>query len=169
MAKRKINLLSAFKQITGLSTPVAGIQWIPPTDEGKIVRAVVRFLEDRRALYVPHDLEIPLQVTNSVIAIRERITKAIEELPEDSRALPALRAMRSACRRFLNCDHLDFRHLSHHDHSFMRGRRDDLSVAFLVSLGELRASFGHWLLHLGAIYNLEVEEELASILPPEEY
>jgi hypothetical protein len=41
------------KSLTGISTPVFGVSWTPPESDREVVRKLVVFLEDRRALYSP--------------------------------------------------------------------------------------------------------------------
>jgi hypothetical protein len=90
------------KRITGVSLPLFGVSWNPPIPERDIVRVVFVFLEDRRALYNPFDFEDFHHVAQSVFAIREEMTAALKSLPESSEAGSSLRAIRAACREFLD-------------------------------------------------------------------
>jgi hypothetical protein len=45
-------------------------------------------------------------------------------------------------------------------------RRGGLNEEYLTAMGELRAIFGIHVASLAAKYDLEVEDELASIFPP---
>ncbi|MFJ6646514.1 hypothetical protein ACIQPS_12745 [Streptomyces sp. NPDC091290] len=67
-----------------------------------------------------------------------------------------LKAMRAACRRFL--DVVGPNHSGH-----VRGRFQN--ATFGAALGELRAVFGIQLGVIAARYKLELSEELAGILP----
>jgi len=96
-----------------------------PEPQRKVVRGLLAFLEDRRVLYNPYNIEIEREVSESVLEIRRELTRAIQALPEDSPAAPALRAMRAACREYLD----GFQRLPHH-------------MGFMLALGELRAHFG---------------------------
>jgi hypothetical protein len=75
-----------------------------PEPQRKIVRGVIAFLEDRRVPYNPYNIEIEREVSESVLEIRREITKAIQ-------AAPALRAMRAACREYLDQSHRFPHHL----------------------------------------------------------
>lgn len=151
-------------RITGFSIPIFGIQWNPPEPERETVRKLIYFLEDRRALYVPYCLEIPEQVERSVLEIRSELTAALQSLPTNSNAIPPIRAMRAACRKYLTEPSPDFPHF---DRGMGRHRYDrhDGSPGFFVALGELRATFGTSIATLSAEYGVDLEEELASILP----
>jgi hypothetical protein len=157
MAKHmKKNLRYGFRElasrITGLSIPVFGISWQPPESERSIVRSVLVFLEDRRVLYNPFAIEVEYQVTDSVLEIRTNLTDAIQHLPDKSEAIPHLRGMRAACREYL--DNTGF----HHD-----GPR----FGFMADLGRLRTIFGYHIAKLAIMYGIDLEGELAAILPPE--
>ena len=54
------------------------------------MRGVLAFLEDRRVLYNPYNIEIEREVLESVLVTLRELTKAIQTLPEDSPAAPAL-------------------------------------------------------------------------------
>lgn len=166
----KIKAKSLASRVSGFSLPVigGGLQWTPTEQERDIVRKLFAFLEDRRALYVDYCLEIEDQVAQSVLQIRKELTETLQALPDESNAVGPVRAMRAACRRFLTEPHPDFRNLARHAYRPW-GRMDvEGSPGFFVALGELRATFGAQIATLAFAYEIDVEPELASILPAEE-
>jgi hypothetical protein len=162
MKKPRLSLPSLARRITGFSTPIFGVSWTPPTAERDSVRGFLTFLEDRRVLFNPHQLEVESEVHHSVQAIRQRCTEALSALSDPSQAVGPIRAIRAACRRFSDEPRADFRNLSP---SF--GRFGD-QAAFFTALGELRATVGVQLAILAVLYKIELEAELASILPAED-
>ncbi|MGE8397999.1 MAG: hypothetical protein ACN6NT_10385, partial [Comamonas sp.] len=52
--------------VTGVSTPIFGIQWKPLTAEVTIAKDILRELEDKRVLYRPHDMEDSMHCHSSV-------------------------------------------------------------------------------------------------------
>ncbi|WP_371933117.1 DUF6650 family protein [Bradyrhizobium sp. CCGUVB23] len=150
--------------LSGFSLPFFGVQWTPPADEREIVRGLLTAMEDRRVLFVPYHLEVVSQVTSSVLEMRKILTKVLQALPETSRAAGSTRAMRTACRRFLEEPTPDFRNLTR----WLGARHADDeegSPSFFVALGELRATFGTHIAALAHQYGLDVEPDLASVLP----
>lgn len=87
----------------------------------------------------------------SVLDIRKELTAAIQRLPEKCPATPRLRAIRAACREYLNS--------THPPHRWFLG--------FLAELGRLRSLFGVNIAYLAVEYGIDIEGELASIVPPE--
>ena len=161
----KVRAKDIARRITGFSTPIGGVQWEPPEDESKITRAFVTFLEDRRVLFNPFHLEVEHQVVDSLLKIREMATDTLGKLPEGSRATGPIKAIRAACRRFLDEPHANFPHLERRWH---RGYRDEADSGFFVALGELRATVGLQVATLAVTYDLSIDEELATILPAED-
>jgi len=141
-------------RISGVSTPVFGVSWQPSESERTIIRSLLIFLEDRRALYNPFAFEMEHQVTDSILQIRETLTNMIQQLPEKSKAVPFLRAMRVACREYLD---------SSNDPNEFGWRHH----GFLAHLGRLRTIFGYHIAQLAVMYGIDVEGELSKILPPE--
>ncbi|NIS69145.1 MAG: hypothetical protein GTO12_09390 [Proteobacteria bacterium] len=142
-------------RLTGISTPIGGISWKPPVDEQDKAKRLLTFLEDRRTLYHPYDMEVGDYVVQSILEIRERLTADLEDVSKSSILGESLTAMRSACRKFLD------------EVQKPRGRRYLLGPHFISCLGELRALFGIHVARLACAYDLELENDLASILPPE--
>ena len=151
MAPRKklLHFKELASRLNGVQIPIFGVQWVPTEPERKVVRDVLTFLEDRRVLYNPGAWEMEGHVTESVLRIRETLTDAIQRLGEDSKAVPAMRAMRAACREYLNQS------------------RERYSHDFSIDLGRLRALFGLQIAFLAIQYGVDLEEELAAIIPPE--
>jgi len=144
------------KRITGISVPIFGVSWTPPETDREVVRKLVLYLEDRRALYHPYDMESPHYVIESVLEIRRHLTEVLQTLDEGSDLIAYLRAMRAACRKFL--DFFDNKKL---------GRRFNYPDT-LTALGELRGVFGIHIAELCVKYGLDIEGELEIILPVED-
>ncbi|MCE5202788.1 MAG: hypothetical protein LLG24_00990 [Actinomycetia bacterium] len=148
-------------RVTGFSTPVFGVSWQPPEPEIVAARRVIAFLEDRRVLYVPSEMEVPHHCVMSVMEIRHFLTQELGALGDQSGLHRSLRAMRAACRKFLDevgaQDGDIVRYGGHHNHW--------ASWQFNGALGELRGVFGLQLARIATEYGLDIEDELARILP----
>jgi hypothetical protein len=142
------------KSLTGFSTPIFGVSWNPPKDEREVIRKMIIFLEDRRVLFNPYRLEHFDPVIDSVLKIRKNLTEVLENLGENSEAVPSIRAMRAECRKFLD-------YISEQEHRFML-------TDLYVGLGELRGVFGQHIARLCTMYGIDVEGDLVKILPIED-
>jgi hypothetical protein len=114
-------------------------------------------------LYSPYEMEVPPHCIHSVIEIRHRLTAELGGLPPNEGPAPHLRAMRAACRKFLDAV------------GEGKGRRplrmDAASGSggwiFNSALGELRGIVGIHIALMAARYGLDVEGDLAAVLPAE--
>jgi hypothetical protein len=152
------------KRITGISTPIFGVSWNPEKTERDIARQVITFLEDRRVLYNPCEMECPNHCVQSVLQIREFLTSKIAETPEKTELSNSLRAMRAACRKFLNTTgdpRGDIIRYGFHDGHWA-------SWKFISALGELRGVFGVHVSKIAVAYGFDVENDLAAIIPEED-
>ncbi|MEA2711547.1 MAG: hypothetical protein QOF78_4148 [Phycisphaerales bacterium] len=151
-------------RLTGFSVPIFGVSWNPPEPHVAVARRVVSFLEDRRVLYNPYDVEVPDHCVHSIIEIRGYLTDEIGKLPGSPDAgLPqTLRAMRAGCRKFLDTVQADRGQITVRD--MLNGGTQ--SWIFLSALGQLRNTIGTHVAVLAAQHGLDVEKDLASILPP---
>ena len=147
-------------QLAGISTPIGGANWQPGTPDVEVARRVLSFLEDRRVLYDPLEVEVPQQCVESVLRISEFLTDELAKQGIGNELAGHLRAMGAACRRFL--DHLrspdkpsEF-YLPHGD-TFMMWQLNQ-------ALGELRAMFGIHLAQIAAKHRLDVEEPLSYVI-----
>ena len=150
------------KRLTGISCPVFGISWNPPEAECSKAKRAITFLEDRRVLYTPSEIEIPDHCVQSVIRIREFLTDELSSLNLKSEITVSFRAMRSACRKFLNTVQAES------DGRIVRFANSPghyASWEFNQALGEMRGIFGVHIARVAALYGLDVEDDLAKILP----
>jgi hypothetical protein len=152
------------KRITGISTPIFGISWNPDHTERDIARQVIAYLEDRRVLYAPCELERPDHCVESVLQIRKFLTEKIGETPEKTELINSLKAMRAACRKFLNS--VGDRHNDIVRFGFQNGHY--ASWKFLSAVGELRGTFGNHITKIAVAYGIDVEGDLESTLPEED-
>jgi len=156
-----MNFREIASRLTGISSPVFGVSWNPPESDRAIVRRVIAYFEDRRVLYVPSEAEVPEHCVHSVLEIRRFLTVELGSLSSGSQIAQALSAMRAACRKFLDTVQADKGRIILHGFD----RSHYASWIFLSALGELRAIFGIHIAKLAASYGLDVESQLASILP----
>ena len=157
--KPKLIFKEIASKITGFSTPVFGVSWEPPNNDREIAKSVVNFLEDRRVLYNPSELEDPQHCISSVLEIRRFLTEKMNDLDQNCELAKNLGTMRSACRKFLDSAQildrgLKFSHRPSYD-----------SWVFYSSLGEMRGIFGMCLSQILLSFGLDIEKDLASILP----
>ena len=159
MSKKKVKLKGKyiFNRLTGISTPIGGVNWTPPADERDKAKRLLNFIEDRRALYHPFDKDIRYYIEDSIFEIRKRLTNDLKEINKSSILGESLIAMRAACRKFLD------------DTQKAKNRSKDyhISLSLLNSLAEFRTLCGIHVARLACAYDLELDDELSSILPPE--
>jgi hypothetical protein len=151
----------AFSRITGFSCPLFGVSWNAPEAERAVAKRVLTFLEDRRVLYVPSEMEVLGHGVQSVLSIREMLTAELGRLTGDGQLAQCLRAMRAACRKFLDTVGPEDGPVVRH--AFELGHY--ASWEFNQALGEMRGVFGIYIAILAATHGLDIEDGLAKIVP----
>jgi len=106
---------------------------------------------------MPYDMEVGMYVIDSIQEIRDRLTHDLEQVSKSSILGESLTAMRAACRKFL----------TETQQPPKRARFYGMNALFWYALGELRGFFGIHISRIACAYDLEVEEQLQSILPAE--
>ena len=154
MSRTKITFKKIASRITGVSIPVFGVSWNPPESERKIVRETFIFLEDRRVLYNDFAHEVDQEVAESVLEIRTELTAALKRMDEGAEAVASFKAMRAACREYL-------------DTTRRQGRSWGGPFSFMTQLGRLRAIMGVHVAYLAVKYGIDIDGELARAIPSE--
>lgn len=144
---------------TGIATPWFGVQWELKDGDKAIAKQLVSFLEDRRLLFGDRHCEDELHCVKSALAIRGYLTDQIMNSGAGSPLITIMKALRGACRKFLDSAGPDAREFRNGGRYY--GETDPFSLA----LGDLRTAFGYQLAVLLDRYGIEIEEDLASILP----
>lgn len=148
------------KNITGVSTPLFGLQWSPPIVESDVAREIITFLEDRRVLYSPEEEEGPSYCRQSVEQIREMLTERMSRVTSNSEIRKLLSNLRTQCRKF--CDEIG-------SQSFP-GLPVPVQKSILKrELEKLRLVAGKVVGALSVSYGIDVEDQLASIIPFKNY
>lgn len=161
LKKAKLKSKSLLSRLGGVSAFGFGVSFKPPEADRTIVRELLTFLEDRRALYVGAIWEQPNHVVQSVLQMRTELTNALKRLGEGSPAEAACRLMRGACRDFVT--QVGSKELREMNHGFVQGVQGE---DYLLALGALRATFGQQIALLAHLYDVSLEKHLSSILPP---
>jgi hypothetical protein len=143
-------------RLTGIKTPIGGVDWQPPLEEQNKAREILTYLAEQRVLSDPYDRAIGSFVTQSVIDLRGRLRSEIEDLRTNSVLREGLHVMHAVCRRFLE-----------ENQSPRAGYGPPYEAQLHSTLGELRALFGIHVARVACAYDLEVEARLTGILPPE--
>ncbi len=149
-------------KLTGIGCPIFGISWNPSETERNVARKIIIFLEPRRVLYSEYEYENETvrPCIHSVADIKNYLTFVLHNIGENKELDSYARAMRNACNKFLSkCrDSDDFRH-----HAVCRGNLDNW--IFTSAIGELRGTFGIMIGQIAKSYGIDVEDDLAQIIP----
>ncbi len=148
------------KRLTGISCPLFGLSWNPPESQKNIARKIIIYLEARRVLYSAYEYECVYPCVQSVIEIRNYLTTELSNIDKKSDLNRYIRGMRNACNKFLNA--------CPDDESFRRYACQNGNIhnwIFTSAIGEMRGIFGVMIGQIAASYGLDVEDNLAQIIP----
>jgi hypothetical protein len=145
-------------RITGIDTPLGGVQWTPAVLDIDVARAVINFLEDRRVLYEEYAWEVPEHCVDSVTKIRQFLTDQISREGVGPGFENSLRAMRAGCRQFMSV----MQRLERHG-----AGTAPYQGAFNQALGALRRDVGMQVAIIAVRFDIPVEEPLVWALPPD--
>ena len=157
----KLKFSEIANRLTGISTPLGGLSWESSELTSDAARRVMTFLEDRRVLYSASELEAPSHCVQSVLEIRRFLSSELGRLKADSQLAASIRAMRASCRKFLDRVGADGREVIH----YANQRGHWASWTCYSALAEMRGTIGVHLAQIAAHFKIDVENELASILP----
>ena len=150
-------------RVTGGSFTVfgLGLNWERTPGDEAVARAVVIFLEDRRLLFGERHFEDEAHCVASALECRSFLGDQITAAAPGKQLELTLKSMRAAFRRFVE-------RAGPRGANF-RGPRSVHGIdPFSLALGDLRGQVGEQLARIAWRYDIEVDDELARILPPED-
>lgn len=137
-----------------------GIDWERTDGDEKVARYVVGFLEDRRLLFGDRHAEDEGHCVASALECRALLTSQLAESGLGRQLEGSLKAMRASFRQFVERG-------GPHGRNFQRHRSTYEADPFSLALGDLRAQVGEQLARVAWRYDLELDDALAAILPPD--
>jgi hypothetical protein len=155
-------------RLTGLTFPTVlgtgggGATWTVGAGDKALASSALQYLENRRVLYDPFEVEIPHACITSAEEIRARLASFIadSELPE---LRNPLRAIQAACRQFLT----DVQAIENRGVHFIDVQRGGTgSWLFNQALGEFRARVGTCVAVIIETFDIDADEHLVKIMPP---
>jgi len=153
-------------RVNGFSTPVFGVSWQPPTSDIAVARRIIAEVETRRVLFSTYCNEVPNECIGSVLELRRLFTEIIAAGGIGPELEGPVRIMRRYCVRFLDQVGATETRGVPGDRHLLRERewvRHD--YWFGEALGELRSGVGLPVAIIAASYGLDVEDDLARVLP----
>lgn len=148
-------------RLTGISCPIFGVSWAPSEPDISVARRLITYLEDRRVLYQAAEVEVPEHCVHSILEIRVYLTQELSKPDLSQDLADSLRALRAACRKFLNrVQHSDREIIPYANHP-----GHFASWVFMDAIGQLRGIFGIHLAQLAVRHGLDIEDDLAQIIP----
>jgi class 3 adenylate cyclase len=127
---------------------LAGLQWDWTDAERDAVHDLIVFLEARRVLTVPYQLELMDEVVTSVREIRDVLTETLQRLSEAAKSRVLVNEMREAAVQFL----------------IVAGRSPYMNAREALLLGELRGLFVQNVRVLADKFGFEVQGALGDAL-----
>src|SRR6266545_3539177 len=77
------------------------LNWVKVAGDDEVARRVIIMLEDRRLLFGPRHAEDEMECVRSAEQIRRELTRELAEARPGASLASSLRAIRAACRRFM--------------------------------------------------------------------
>lgn len=145
-------------RMTGASGPLGGGQWERKDDDQEIARRVLNLLADRRMLWKDFSLEIEEHCVQSANLARQELGKHLDNPEISPQFARRVQLIQRLFRDFV--DEVGPASVEW-DREYRPMGTDPLSVA----LGRLRGLVGMQIGELAAEYDLDVSEELATIVP----
>lgn len=147
-------------KVTGLSTPFGGISWEYSETEKKGVQELFFFLETKRILVNPIEMEIKQWCIESAFEIKKKITEIYSQYHFSNHTTDCIRSMIDACNNFLD----KINDVKETGIIYKNGNGDWVDSTFSSAMKQFRKSFRDNINLLSYAYNVTFNKII-----PEQY
>lgn len=147
-------------KITGISVPFGGVSWEYTEPEQKGIQDLFFYLESKRILTNPMDMEIKEWCEQSAIEIKNTLVSVFSKADYPQDTITCIRSMMNACNVFLD----DMRKVNITGIIYKNGNGDWAHSGYSTAMKKFRKVFRDNIGLLSLAYNLTFPKEI-----PEEY
>ena len=94
-------------RLTGISVPFGGLSWDQNTTAKERFQYLLIYLESKRILVNPREMELKSECVQSALEIRHTLTEIVKDAVFEQEDLEIVRNMIGSCNDFLNSTHED--------------------------------------------------------------
>ena len=143
-------------RITGVDTPLGGISWEYSETSKRGIKELFYFLEAKRILTNPVEMEIKSWCVVSTIEIKAKIAEILGKYDFNSETISCLRSMVDACNSFL--DRLDA--VPVEGIIYKNSNGDWENLIFSEAMRTFRATFKEKIDYLSTAYDLNFAKKI---------
>ncbi|MBQ8506953.1 MAG: hypothetical protein IJ466_05950 [Clostridia bacterium] len=89
-------------RLTGISLPFGGLSWDQNTTAKECFQYLMIYLESKRILVNPHEMELKSECIQSTLEIKRTLTEIVKDAALGQEDLEIVRSMIGACNNFLD-------------------------------------------------------------------
>lgn len=89
-------------EIDGISSPLGGVSWSKNTTAKERFRDLPLFLESKRILVNPIEMELKHECIESVLDIKSKLTSITKDIPFKGKDIDIIRILVDVCNKFLD-------------------------------------------------------------------
>ena len=142
------------KHITGLNVPWFGLQWTPPVDQIRLAESVLDCLANRGIFYEDFNVEVEHACMMSAEELNAELLTWLHQCPSETPVKKQVQEILRATKYFISQMRKGIVGVEIVDKAF-----------FYEALGRLRKRVGIAVASLSAAYGLDVNDELAGLIP----
>ena len=143
-------------RITGIDTPFGGVSWEYTENAKKGIQELFYFLESKRILTNPTEMEIKGWCEKSAIEIRNKLTELLSKNDFNEETISCIRLLANACNSFLD----DMTRVTNTGIIYKSGNDDWENVNFSKAMKNLRNSFRDNIHTLSEAYQIKFTKNI---------
>lgn len=147
-------------KIKGVSIPVGGISWEYTESKKKGIQEMFYYLESKRILTNPMEMEIKEWSEKSAIEIKNKLVEILSKYEYDRVTVKIIKAMIDTCNEFLD----DMQKFDTSGIIYKNSKKDWCDMRYSAAMKKFRKSFRDNIKLLTEEYEIEFLKEI-----PEEY